>query len=203
MMAAPAEGEVFCTYAHENEAWRQKLETHLSLLRRQGLISLSHDRLIVPGTDWAHTIDIHLETATVILLLVSADFFASDYCYGIEMQQALKRHEAGEARVIPLLVRLVDWKVAPFAYLQALPTDARPLSTGQDEDMALMDIVAGIRRVLQDLPLLAASTPRAALPAIWNIPYPRNPFFLGRDAELAHRRSWRGFQALLVWVSSR
>jgi len=108
MAAAPTLVEIFCSYAHEDEVWRQKLETHLSLLKRQGLISLWHDRLVVPGTDWVKAIDTHLETASVILLLVSADFFASDYCYGIEMQQALKRHEAREARVIPLLVRPVD-----------------------------------------------------------------------------------------------
>jgi tetratricopeptide (TPR) repeat protein len=188
MGAAPTAAEAFCSYAHEDEVWRQKLETHLSLLRRQGLVSFWHNRLITPGTDWAQAIDSHLETASIILLLVSADFFASDYCYGIEMQHALKRHETGEARVIPLLVRLVDWKNAPFAHLQCLPTDARPLSIWQDEDMALTDVATGIRRVLEDLPLLAASAPRAALPAIWNIPYSRNPFFLGRESELAQVR---------------
>ncbi len=188
MAEATTPVEVFCCYAHADEIWLRRLETHLSLLQRQGLISLWHDRRISPGSDWAKAIDTHLETASVILLLVSADFLASDYRYGIEMQQALKRHEGGEARVIPLLVRPVDWKNAPFAHLQVLPTDARPLSTWQDEDTALTDVVAGIRRVLEDLPLLAASAPRAALPAIWNIPYPRNPFFLGRESELAQVR---------------
>ena len=179
--------EIFCSYAHEDEVWLRKLETHLSLLKRQGLISLWHDRLIVPGTDWAHTIDMHLETASVVLLLVSADFFASDYCYGIEMQRALERQEAGEARVLPILVRPVEgWQQAPFAHLQALPTDARPLAAWRNKDTALADVAAGIRRVIvEELPQLAASAPRAALPAIWNIPYPRNPFFLGRDDELA------------------
>ncbi len=185
-MAVSTPVEIFCSYAHEDEAWRQKLETHLSLLKRQGLISLWHDRLITAGTDWTHAIDTHLETASIILLFVSANFFDSDYCYGIEMQQALKRHEAKEARVIPLLVRPVYWRDAPFADLQALPTDARPLSVWQDEDAALTDVVAGIRRVLEDLPLLAASAPCADLPAIWNIPYPRNPFFMGREDLLLH-----------------
>ena len=104
------------------------------------------------------------------------------------MKRAIARQEAGEARVIPLLVRPVDWKDAPFAHLQVLPTDARPLSIWQDQDTALTDVVAGIRRVLEDLSLLAASAPRAALPKIWNVPYPRNPFFLGRDTELAQVR---------------
>ena len=187
-MAAPTAVEIFCSYAHEDKVWRQKLETHLSLLRRQGLVSLWHDRLIPPGTDWTRAIDSHLETASIILLLVSADFFASDYCYGVEMQRALARQEAGEARVVTILVRPADLTDAPFAHLQALPTDAKPLSTWQDEDAALTNVVAGIRRVLEDLPLLAASTPRATLPAIWNIPYPRNPFFLGHESEFAQMR---------------
>ena len=78
--------EAFCSYACEDETWLRKLEIHLSPLKRQGLISLWHDRLIAPGADWAKTIDMHLETASVILLLVSADFLASDYCYSIEMK---------------------------------------------------------------------------------------------------------------------
>ena len=181
--------EIFCCYAHEDEVWLRKLETHLSLLKRQGLISVWYDRLIAPGTDWAKTIDTHLETTSVILLLVSADFFASDYCYGVEMKRALERQEAGEARVIPLLVRPVDWTDAPFAHLQALPTDAKAISSWQNKDTALVDVAAGIRRVIvEDLPHLSASAPRAALPTIWNVPYPRNPFFLGRESELAQVR---------------
>ncbi len=181
--------EIFCSYAHEDETWLRKLETHLSPLKRQGSISLWHDRLIAPGTDWASPIDAHLETASVILLLVSADFFASDYCYGVEMQRALEREAAGEARVIPLLVRPVDWTGAPFAYLQALPTDAKAIASWPNKDTALADVAAGVRRVIvEELPQLTASAPRAALPKIWNIPYPRNPFFLGRDRIIAHLR---------------
>lgn len=189
MVAASTPVEIFCSYAHEDEVWLRKLETHLILLKRQGLISLWHDRLIVPGTDWARTIDTYLETASVILLLVSADFFASDYCYGIEMKRALERQEVGEARIIPILVRQVDWIESPLAHLQALPSDAKPLAIWQDEDTALADITAGIRRVIVEvLPHLSASAPRTALPKIWDIPYPRNPFFLGRESELAQMR---------------
>jgi tetratricopeptide (TPR) repeat protein len=190
MVAVPTPVEIFCCYAREDEAWLHKLETYLSSLMRQGLISLWYDRLIAPGTDWAKVLDAHLETASVILLLVSAHFLASDYCYSIEMKRALERHEAREALVIPILVRPVDWKAAPFAHLQALPTDAKPLTTWREQDRALTDVATGIRRVIEDMPLLAASVPRAALPKIWNIPYPLNPFFLGRDDELAQLRHY-------------
>ena len=181
--------EIFCSYVHEDEAWLRRLEIHLSLLERQKLISLGHNRLIHPGANWAKAIDAHLETASIIILLVSANFLASDYCYGIEMKRALERQEANEAQVVPILVSPVDWKSAPFAHLQALPTDAKPISSWHNKDQALADVVAGIRRIVEDMPLLVASAPRANLPPIWNIPYPRNPFFLGRDYELVQLRS--------------
>ena len=105
--------EVFCSYAHEDEALLRKVEKHLSLLKQQGLISLWHNRLISPGSDWAATIGTHLETASVILLFISADFLSSDYCYSIEMQRALQRHQNKQARVIPVLLRPVDWEESP------------------------------------------------------------------------------------------
>ncbi len=71
---------VFYSYAHEDERLRRKLEKHLSLLRQQGMITEWNDRQILPGTDWAHVIDTHLMTAQIILLLISPDFLASDYC---------------------------------------------------------------------------------------------------------------------------
>lgn len=94
--------DVFCSYAHTDERLLQKLEAHLSGLKRQGLISTWYDRRIEPGTEWAHAIDTHLETASVILLLISADFLASDYSYGIEMEFALQRHQANKAEASEL-----------------------------------------------------------------------------------------------------
>src|SRR5712692_3909995 len=180
--------EVFYAYAHKDAPFRNRLENHLSLLSRQGLITQWHDRHILPGVDWAQTIDTHLERASVILLLISADFLASDYCYGIEMKRALERHQANEARVIPILLRQVDWKGAPFAHLQALPTGAKPITSWRNRDAAFRDVAAGIRRVIEDLSSLQASAPRASLPSIWNIPYPRNSLFIGREALLAQLR---------------
>ena len=142
---------VFYSYAHEDERLRRRLEKHLSLLRRQGMLAEWHDRKIVPGTDWAHTIDEHLTTASVILLLISPDFLASDYCYGVEMQRALERDAAGEAHIIPILVRPVDWEGAPFAHLHCLPSDAKPVTRWRNLDEAFVDVARGIRSALEDL----------------------------------------------------
>ena len=146
---APSPATVFYSYAHEDERLRRKLEKHLSLLRRQGLITESYDRQIVPGTDWASVIDTHLMTAQVVLLLISPDFLASDYCYGVEMQRALERHLQGSAQVIPIMLRPVDWKNAPFAFLQCLPRDAKPITQWKNQDEALVTVAKEIRSVIE------------------------------------------------------
>ncbi len=180
--------EVFCSYAHEDESLQQELKIHLSALQRLGRISFWHDRLIAPGTDWAQAIDHHLTSASVILLLISSDFLASDYCYSIEMGRALARQQAGEARVIPILLRPVDWTGMPFAHLQVLPTDAKPITSWRNRDEAFADVAAGIRRAIEDLSLQPASPLYTELPPIWNIPYPRNLFFIGREELLSRIR---------------
>ncbi len=185
---------LFLSYAPEDEGWLKKVEAHLKMLKRQGIISTWHDRQIVPGTNRAGIIDQRLEQASLILLLVSVDFLASDYCYEVEMTRALALHASGRARVIPIVVRPVNWKDAPFAHLQPLPTDAKAISTWKNEDEALVDVVAGLRRALDDLSFSPASAVHRTLPPIWMIPYPRNPFFLGRDEVLVrvHTHLHRG-----------
>ena len=140
--------EVFFCYSHKDERLRDLLETHLSNLKRQNIIIGWHDRNIAAGTEWKGHIDEHLESARIILLLVSADFLASDYSYDVEMKRALERHEAGEARVIPIILRPCDWHTAPFGKLQALPTDAKPVTEWSSRDRALYDITKGISKVI-------------------------------------------------------
>lgn len=143
--------EVFYSYAHEDEGLRNELEKHLSILKRTGVITGWHDRKIIAGHDWEKEIDTRLNTAKVILLLISADFLASDYCYGIEMEKALQRDEAGEARVIPVILREVHWRGAPFGRLQALPTDAKAVTSWENRDRAFTDVVKGIAKAVEEI----------------------------------------------------
>ena len=142
---------VFYSYSHKDEALRERLEVHLKLLKRQGIIEDWHDRRISAGTEWEGQINQYLESAQLILLLISADFLASDYCYDKEMQRALARHEAGEARVIPIMLRSVDLTGAPFSKLQALPKDAKPVDTWPNQDAAFTNIAQGIRQAALEL----------------------------------------------------
>lgn len=134
------------SYSHKDEKLRDELATHLAILKRQGLIKEWHDRRIAGGEEWEDVIDAHLESANVILLLVSADFIASDYCWGKEMARALERHESHEAYIIPVIIRPVDWSAAPFGKLQALPRNARPVTMWNNRDAAWLDITKGIRK---------------------------------------------------------
>jgi hypothetical protein len=104
---------------------------------------------------------LHLESANIILLLVSSDFLASDYCYDIELKRALERHERNQARVIPVILRSVDWHDSTFGKLSALPKDGKAITSWQDEDEAFTDVVKGLRRVIDNLQGTAPS-PSAA-----------------------------------------
>ena len=143
--------EVFFSYSHRDEDLRDELAKHLSILQRRRVIDAWHDREIEAGAERQSEIDQHLKQADIILLLVSADFLASDYCYDVEVRRAMERQEAGEARVIPVIVRPVDWQDAPFGKLQALPKGGKPITKWDNQDEALLNVEQGIRRNLEDM----------------------------------------------------
>jgi hypothetical protein len=153
MAAPPGSTEVFFSYAHEDEPLLGELNKHLGILKRLGVIRDWHDRKITAGSEWKGQIDGHLDSAGVILLLISADFIASDYCWDVELTRALERHDRGEARVIPVILRHVDgWQFAPFGKLQAVPTDGRPVSDWRNRDEAFANVAGHIRKAVERLP---------------------------------------------------
>ena len=155
-MSSPERSEapisLFYSYSHKDENLRDKLETHLSLLKNQGVIQDWHDRRIGAGTEWEGAIDENLRHARIILLLVSADFLASKYCRDVEIRKAMERHEAGTAQVIPVILRPVDgWQSAAFGRLQALPKNGKAVTTWKNRDEAFADVARGIRDAAMSL----------------------------------------------------
>ncbi len=187
--------KLFYSYAHEDETLRDKLEKHLALLRRDKVIEPWHDREIGAGREWRDDIDKNLEAADIILLLVSSDFLASDYCFDVEIKCAMQRHHDKSAMVIPVLLRPCDTHNAEFMKLQGLPKDFKPVTKWDNQDEAFTNIAKGIRAVAESIrdqgiqavaeaihskgiSIVAENTNK---PIIFNIPIPRNPFFTGRS----------------------
>jgi len=141
--------KIFYSYSHEDKSLRDELAKHLSLLKRQGIITEWHDRRIGAGEEWKGAIDKNLEKADIILLLVSASFMASDYCWDVETKRALERHDRGDAKVIPVILRQCDWHGAPFGKLQALPNHGRPVTSWSNRDEPFALVAAGIRLVVE------------------------------------------------------
>jgi hypothetical protein len=143
--------QVFISYSRKDEMLLDELKEHLSPLRREGMIELWHDRQIHVGDSWKDVIDEKLESADVILFLVSVDFLASEYLYDIEMKRALERHERRESRVIPIVLRPCVWEASPLGRFQALPRNAQPVITWVNRDEAWSNVVQGIRAAVRGL----------------------------------------------------
>jgi len=143
--------QLFYSYSHKDEKLRDQLETHLSTLKRENRISAWHDHRITSGTEWKSEIDEQLKNSSAILLLVTANFLASDYCHDVELRYAIEQHQQGSARVIPVILRPCDWKTTVFAKLQALPTDGNPVISWKTRDDALLNVVEGIRKALGEM----------------------------------------------------
>lgn len=141
---------LFC-YAHKDERLLDSLKAHLQPMRYEGLMTTWHDRDISPGANWEEKIDEHLDTAHIILLLVSPDFMASKYCYGTEMTRAIERHEQGEVLAIPIILRPTDWEKTPLGKLQALPKNGKAITTWHHRDEGYLDAAKGLRKAIEEM----------------------------------------------------
>jgi hypothetical protein len=139
--------KAFVSYSHKDEIYRQELEVSLVQLKREGLIDTWSDRKILPGSNWRNEISENLEDSDVVLLLVSPDFIASDYCYEIELQRAILKHDANESVLIPIILRHSAWANSPIGNFQVLPREGKPLTAWLDKDEAWLDIYKGIRNI--------------------------------------------------------
>ncbi len=175
---------VYLSYTDEDEVLAKQLQSYLAPLRRGDIVIL--DVPIRPGSELSREKDNNLNNADIILLLISVDFFASDYFYNVEMARALERHDAKEACVVPVLLRSVDWQGVPFDNLQVLPLDGRPITTWESRDDALVNVVQGIREVIERVrneglapPSVSETTPQQIIASL-----PINVQDVARSGEL-------------------
>lgn len=143
--------EIFFSYAHEDEDLMNIVRRQLILFEREGIIVKWHDRMILPGQEWEGIIDERINRAKIILLFVSSYFIESKYCYNTEMKVALERHEAGDAIVIPIILRACPWQNSSLGKLQALPKDGKPLNEWGNRDKAALNVAESIMAIVQKL----------------------------------------------------
>jgi len=179
---------IFISYSHRDKKLRDELVAHLASLESEGLIArgseptFEDDRRVKAGQEeWTLEIDRTLKSAQIILLLVSADYLASEYCYDIELARAMERHESGDASAIPVILSPCDWKDTSLRSLQALPKDAKPVTTWRRRSEAFANIAEGIRRVAEHY-----QRARETVSLSTTIPRPPAVGFIARRDEQGH-----------------
>lgn len=143
--------KLFFSYSHKDEALRDELATHLAAMKRQGVIDGWHDRRMLAGDHVDEALKAAMEEADVVLLLVSPDFIASDYCYDVEMTRAVQRHAERRCRTIPVILRPCDWHGAPFGKLLAMPRYGKAVTLWRNLDEAFLDAAKAIRAAAEDM----------------------------------------------------
>jgi hypothetical protein len=150
--------KIFVSYSHADKHHRASLRTYLSTLEREGLVTTWVDQCISPGSDIDSSILEAIESADIVLLLLSQDFISSNYCYTRELGAALKLHEAGRCKVVPIVIRPCDWMSLSIGRLMALPGDAVPVTVWPNQDLAWLDVAQGLRTLVEQLIAARASS---------------------------------------------
>lgn len=143
--------KVFISYSHEDEAMKEQLEKQLIMLKRSGKIDVWQDRAILPSQEWNEEILRELHAADLILLLISVDFNNSSFIWEKELKIAMQRHDAKEARVVPIILRKCDWSLFDYARLQALPKNAMPIRSYADPDEAYYEVAVALHKLVDDM----------------------------------------------------
>jgi len=151
--------KVFISYSHKDESHKDELDEHLSMLKRNHVIDAWHDRKIIAGHDWSKEISKHLESSELILFLISPSFLASDYCFQVEMMRAIQMHDEGKAQLIPIIIRPCDWGQCELSRFQAVPKDAKPITTWANHDEAWLDAINGIKEHLANFKPASQTAP--------------------------------------------
>ncbi|MBD8221208.1 toll/interleukin-1 receptor domain-containing protein [Pantoea agglomerans] len=172
------------SYSHVDEALRNELEKHLSPLKRMGKITTWHDRRINPGLEFESQIDHYFSEADIILLLISSDFIASDYCYQVEMTNAMERHKRAEAVVIPVILRECAWHQLPFGSIMAATIDGKPITKFASHDEGYVQVFDAVSRAIASM---EAKKPQQSVHV--SSPAPGNPMYQPTETVLTPRSS--------------
>lgn len=179
---------IFISYSHKDESYRDSFNDHLAVLQRNGVISIWHDRKILAGDEWKGEISENLNSADIAIFLVSPSFLASDYCYDVEVKRAVELNKAGSLKIISVVIRPCQWDECEFSKFQAVPKDAKAVSTWSNEDEAWLDVANRIRQQILDFTPTDPKTNDLASTASLSLTEKLTEWYEDLDVVLTHRK---------------
>jgi hypothetical protein len=142
---------VFVSYSHKNKRWLQRLRVHLTPFDRRGILTLWDDSSIDAGDKWRTEISDAIGRAAASIVLISADFLASDFVASDELPRLLRKAESDGSRILPIIVEPCDLGSHPeLAAFQALNPPSKPLAemSRVEAERVLVRAVAAIGKLL-------------------------------------------------------
>ena len=139
---------IFFSYSKHDKDKLDSLRKFLDPLKRQNKIALWDDRNLLPGEEWDKGIRNELEESDIILLMVSANFLATDYVWDVEIKRAMERHEVGSARVVPVILDYCVWEDLPFGKINGLPSKGKPVADYESESKAWTEVVKALKGII-------------------------------------------------------
>ncbi len=146
--------KVFISYSHRDAEWLARLEVHLKPLTRSGEIAVWSDSQINPGSKWKEEILRAIDTSKVAILLVSADFLASDFISNNELSPLLAAASRGGATILPVIISPSRFsKTATLSDYQTVNDLARPLIslTRAEQEEVFVRVAENVEKSLSRL----------------------------------------------------
>lgn len=159
-----SELKIFTSYSHADAEIVGRLNTHFAVLRQRQDVKYWTDKEIPIGEYWENAILQEIESADIILLMISAAFFDSKFCF-TEMQIAMRRAAEGSARVVPILLKPCAWQATPLANIQGLPEGMKPISQEADQESLLAQITMKLAHLIDDIAKRSTTIAKSALPS--------------------------------------
>jgi TIR domain len=142
---------VFCSYSHADKDILDTLLKHLQPLLRMRLIDrFVNDNRLTGGETWHARIMEHLDSAHIVLFLVTPNSVASDYVKE-EIDRAVERYRSDHCRIIPIMGRAADYRGLGIDEFEPLPAKNRPIDQWPRRGDALEHVAHGVERAIFNL----------------------------------------------------
>ena len=147
--APPSQLRLFVSYSRKDTALKVQFDTNLKIMAAHKLIIPWTDNRLAGGEEWHKEIQEAIEAAHIIVFLVSKDFLASDYIRTNEMPLAMAKAEAGDAVIVPVILKDCVWEPEPWSKYNALPKPLKLVKEFADAEAFFHAVDLSLREVIE------------------------------------------------------